>query len=76
MLGLTTGQAHALPRQCDAILDEIYDDWAWADFYAADAAAANAQGDWIGAAIYMTWSNKAESEGNTLYNNVAAPMGC
>ena len=68
MLGLTTGPASALPRTCDLVLDEVYNDWAWADFYAEDALQAQAQGDWIGAAIYRDWSNRYDNAGNTLYN--------
>ena len=68
MLGLTTGPASALPRTCDLVLDEVYSDWAWADFYAEDALQANAQGDWIGAAIYSDWSNRYDNAGWTLYN--------
>jgi hypothetical protein len=75
MLGLTTGRANALPKSCDAILDELYNDWAWADFYAQDALDANARGDWIGAAVYTDWSNRYESAGNVLYN-VSNSMGC
>ena len=68
MLGLTTGSASALPRTCDLVLDEVYNDWAWADFYAADAAQAQAGGDWIGAAIYNDWSYRYANAGSTLYN--------
>ena len=75
MLGLTTGSANALPRTCDAILDEVYNDWAWADFYATDAEQANAQGDWTGAAVYTDWSNRYEYAGNALYN-VFTSMTC
>ena len=75
MLGLTTGPASALPRTCDSILDEVYSDWAWADFYAEDAAQAQAGGDWIGAAVYTDWSNRYDNAGNTLYN-VANSMNC
>ena len=75
MLGLTTGSAKALPRQCNAILDEVYNDWAWADFYTIDAQQAQASGDWIGAAVYTDWSNRYEYAGNALYG-VASSMGC
>lgn len=68
MLGLTTGPASALPRTCDLVLDEVYSDWAYADFYAEDAMQAQAQGDWIGAAIYRDWSSRYDSAGNALYN--------
>lgn len=68
MLGLTTGSASALPRTCDLVLDEVYSDWAWADFYAEDAAQAQAGGDWIGAAVYRDWSNRYDNAGWTLYN--------
>lgn len=75
MLGVTTGRANALPRTCDAILDEVYTDWALSGFYAQDALDANAQGDWIGAAVYTDWSNRYENAGNTLYN-VFSSMNC
>ncbi len=68
MLGLATVPASALPRTCDLVLDEVYSDWAWADFYAEDALQANARGDWIGAAVYNDWSNRYDNAGNTLYN--------
>jgi hypothetical protein len=68
MLGLTTVPASALPRTCDLVLDEVYSDWAWADFYAEDAMQASAQGDWIGAAIYNDWSSRYDNAGWTLYN--------
>jgi hypothetical protein len=68
MLGLTTGPASARPRQCNLVLDEVYSDWAMADFYAEDALQANAQGDWIGAAIYNDWSYRYDNAGWTLYN--------
>jgi hypothetical protein len=61
-----------LLRQCrDGIIGlgaEVYNDWAWADFYAAAAAQAQAGGDWIGAAIYNDWSYRYDNAAWTLYN--------
>jgi hypothetical protein len=68
MLGLATGPASARPRACDLVLDEVYSDWAYADFYAEDALQAQSQGDWIGAAIYNDWSYRYANAGDTLYN--------
>jgi hypothetical protein len=75
MLGLTTGPASALPKRCNAIMDRIYTDWAYADFYYADAQQAYDRGDFIGGAIYTTWANQYENEADALYDQ-ATGMGC
>jgi hypothetical protein len=74
-LGLTAGSASAMPRQCGPIIDQVYYDWAEADFNTQYAAEANAAGDYLAVAYYSYQAAKYETEGDNLYNQAQA-MGC
>jgi hypothetical protein len=77
MLGPMAGTANALPRQsrCADMLTEVYEDWAEADYYLDDAAAANARGDWLAWGYYSYMAAETQQDADGLYQNYLA-LGC
>jgi hypothetical protein len=77
MVGPMAGRASALPRQdiCSDMLTEVYGDWGSAEFYEADAAAANARGDWLAWGYYSELAAEDNEDGDDLYQRYLA-LGC
>ena len=69
--------APALPRQslCSDMLTEVYEDWAEADYYLDDAAAANNRGDWLAWGYYSAMAAEYQNDADDIYNRYLA-LGC
>jgi hypothetical protein len=75
LLGSTASTASARPRQCGAILNEVYTDWGLADIYADEAVAANEHGDWLAWGYYNALAGQYNTKGDELYD-AALELGC
>jgi hypothetical protein len=77
LVGPMAGTANALPKQqrCDALWEEIDDDFDTALMYTWDARDANNRGDWLAWGYYNALAGDYNQDGDDLLN-IAIGWGC
>jgi hypothetical protein len=77
LLGPMAGAASAQVSlaDCDGMISEVYEDWAYGDFNTQYAQDALAQGDYIGWGYYNSLAAQYNTAGDELYNHAIA-IGC